>query len=128
MHTAFAAGLFGVLVLLVAAFQFALAAGAPWGNLTMGGTFPGRLPPPLRVAAMVQALVLLLFGVIVAARARLALTRWHAVSRKLIWVVVGYTVLGAVLNAITASPWERALWLPVTLVLGICAAAVTRDE
>jgi hypothetical protein len=106
-RAAAAARLFGGLVILVVAFQLSLAAGAPWGHLTMGGAFPGRLPTTMRVAAVVQALVLLLFGTIVAVRARLILTRWHAASRKLVWVVVGYTVVGTVLNAITPSPWEH---------------------
>jgi multisubunit Na+/H+ antiporter MnhG subunit len=125
-RAAIAARVFGGLVLLVVAFQLALAAGAPWGHLTMGGAFPGRLPATMRVAAVVQGLVLLLFGAIVAVRARLMLTRWHAASRKLVWVVIAYTVVGTVLNAITPSAWERALWLPVALVLGICAVVVAR--
>jgi hypothetical protein len=36
--------------------------------------------------------------------------------------------VGAVLNAIMPSPPERALWLPVTLVLGICALVVARQR
>ena len=128
MRTTFAARLFGALVLLVAAFQLALAAGAPWGSLAMGGAYPGRFPPPMRVAAVVQAVVLLVFGAIVAARAGLALPRWRAASRKLVWVVVACTAVGAVLNTITPSPLERAIWLPVTLALGICAVVVARGE
>ena len=123
-----AARRFVTLALLVAAFQFALAAGVPWGSLTMGGAFPGRLPASMRLAAMVQALVLVLFGGIVGARARLFLPRWHTGSRKLVWVVVAYTVVGVVLNAITPSAGERAMWLPVTLVLGACAVVVARAE
>jgi hypothetical protein len=128
MRPVLAARLFGALVLLVAAFQLALAAGAPWGALAMGGQFPGRLPAAARAAAVVQAAMLLLFGAIVAARAGLALARWRRASRKLVWVVVAYTVVGVVLNAITPSPKERALWLPVTLVLCACAVAVARER
>ena len=121
-----AARVFGALSLVAAAFQLAIAAGAPWGHLTMGGAFPGRLPSPMRLAAIGQALVLLLFAAVVAARARLLFDRWHAVSRTLVWVVVAYTVVGVVLNAITPSPWERALWLPVLLVLCTCAVVTAR--
>lgn len=117
---------FGALSLVAAAFQLALAAGAPWGHLTMGGAFPGRLPPAMRLAAIAQALVLLLFAAIVAARARLLFDRFHAVSRTLVWVVVVYTAVGALLNAITPSPWERVLWLPVLLVLCTCAVVTAR--
>jgi hypothetical protein len=128
MSPILAARLFAALAALVAAFQLALAAGAPWGALAMGGQFPGRLPPPMRVAAVVQAMVLLGFGAVVTSRAGLAPRRWRAASRRLVWVVVAYTVVGAVLNAITPSPPERALWLPVTLVLGICALVVARQR
>lgn len=117
-----AARIFGALSVIAAAFQLALAAGAPWGHLTMGGAFPGRLPAAMRIAAVVQALIILLLASIVAARARLMLPRWHAASRTLVWGVVAYTVIGALLNAITPSPAERALWLPI--VLGLLASAV----
>ena len=47
---------FALVTGLVVAFQVALALGAPWGAYAMGGAFPGRMPPPLRVAALIQAL------------------------------------------------------------------------
>ena len=46
-----AAGLF----LVVAAFQVALAAGAPWGAAAMGGANPGVLPDELRVDPLSRA-------------------------------------------------------------------------
>jgi magnesium-transporting ATPase (P-type) len=127
-RTAVAAGVFCGLALLVVAFQLALAAGAPWGRLTMGGVYPDQLPQAMRVAAFVQALLLLIFAIIVAMRARLVLPRWHRLSRKLVWLVVAYTIVGAVLNAITPSAGERALWLPVVVVLAICVVVVARTE
>jgi cell division protein FtsW (lipid II flippase) len=80
----------------------------------------------MRVAAVVQALVLIVAGAIVAARAGVFLPGWSAAARKLIWLVVGLSVVSVVLNAITPSTWERAIWLPVTLVLLACAVAVAR--
>jgi hypothetical protein len=126
MRSILAARLFGALTLLVVAFQLALAAGAPWGKLAMGGAFPGRLPPSMRAAAVVQALVLALFAGIVAARARLMLPRWHGASRRLVWMVVALSAVAVVLNAITPSPLERAVWLPVTLALLTCGVVVAR--
>lgn len=32
-------------LIVVAAFQLALALGAPWGEMAMGGKFTGRFPP-----------------------------------------------------------------------------------
>ena len=111
---------------VVVAFQLALVAGAPWGELTMGGAFPGRLPPRMRIAALGSAVLLAAFGAIVAARAGLALPRWERASRRLIWAVVAYAVVGVVLNAATPSAGERAVWLPVALVLAACALVVAR--
>jgi hypothetical protein len=126
-RAAVAARIFGSLVLLVVAFQLALAAGAPWGAFAMGGAYPGQLPTAMRVVAVIQALMLLAFGAIVAARAGLMLSRWHSASRYLIWLVIAYAVVGSVLNVITPSAVERAVWLPVVLTLGICAILVARS-
>jgi hypothetical protein len=128
MNAAFAARLFGLLAFVVVLFQLALAAGAPWGALAMGGAFPGRLPAAMRIAAVAQALLLLLLAAIVAARAGLVLPRWRVASRKLIWGVAAFLLLGALLNAITPSPWERLLWLPVVLLQLGCAVVVARSE
>ena len=49
---------FALVTGMVVAFQVALALGAPWGAYAMGGAFPGRMPPPLRVAALIQAALL----------------------------------------------------------------------
>ena len=128
MRTALAAKVFLVLTCVVVAFQLALAAGAPWGELTMGGTVRGQLPPRMRVIAFGSAVLLTGFGAVVAARAQLAFPRWRHTSRWLIWVVAAYSIVGVVLNAITPSPRERALWLPVAIILAVCAVIVARGD
>lgn len=123
-----AAALFVALTAGVVAFQLALAAGAPWGALTMGGAFPGRLPARMRVVAVGSALLLAALAGIVAARGGLALPRWRDASRRLVWGVVAYLLVGVVLNAATPSAPERALWLPVTIALAACALVVARQR
>lgn len=123
-----AAQVFIALTAIVIAFQLALAAGVPWGDLTMGGAFPGRLPVRMRVAAVGSAVLLCAFGAIVAARAGLAFAGWQRAAGRLIWVVVAYAVIGVLLNAATPSARERMLWLPVALVLAGCAVRVARSE
>ena len=108
----------------VIAFQIALAAGAPWGAYAMGGAFPGQFPPELRVAALVQATVLAGLAAIVLARAGLALPTWSRTARWLIWVVVAFSALSLVLNVITPSAGERAIWAPVALVMLISSVIV----
>ena len=102
---------------MLAVFQLALAAGAPWGHLAMGGRFPGRLPPAMRVAALVQIVLYVLIAMLVFARAGLALPEWLEVSRTAIWAVVALMGVAVVLNLITPSRWERILWAPVALVM-----------
>ena len=112
-----AAILYAVLSAGVVAFQFALAAGAPWGAYAMGGAVPGQLPPALRIGVLAQAALNIGMAAIVLARAGLILTGWARVGRWLIWVVVAVTAMSLVLNLITPSAGERAIWVPVLLVL-----------
>ncbi|HEX3159145.1 MAG TPA: hypothetical protein VHQ45_11555 [Gemmatimonadaceae bacterium] len=127
MRARTAANTYVALSAVVIGFQLALAAGAPWGALTMGGAFPGQLPPPMRAAAVGSAVLMLAFAAVVAARAGLALPRWRQASRRLIWVVVAYALVGVVLHVVTPSARERMLWLPVVLMLAGCALVVARS-
>ena len=112
-----AAILFAAVTAGVVVFQFALAAGAPWGAYAMGGAFPGRFPPPMRVAAAVQGVVLGVVALIVLASAGVLDIALVASLPWLIWVVVALTAVAVVLNAISRSSGERRLWVPVSLVL-----------
>ncbi len=112
----------------VAAFQVALALGAPWGSYAMGGSSPGVYPPGMRLAAVVQAVIILLMGAVVLARAGLILPGWSGASRRLIWVIVAIAAVSLVLNLITPSSGERLLWAPVALVLLLCSLVVARGR
>jgi hypothetical protein len=113
----FAAILFTVLASAGVLFQLALACGAPWGELTLGGKYRGRLPRPARIVPVVSAVVILGFILIVLARAGLAFADIGPASEKWIWGVVGYCALGCIANAVTPSRRERALWLPVLILM-----------
>lgn len=116
-----AAWLYMLLALIVTGFQLALAAGAPWGHLAMGGRYPGRFPGPMRVGAVLQAVLLVVFAIVVLGRA-------GAVSPAppgwLFWVAVAFSALAAVLNLITPSIPERRLWGPVSVLMLICVLRV----
>ena len=98
--------------------HLALAAGAPLGRYTVGGRFPGRLPPKWRGLALVQALLL-------AAMAAIVLRRADAVDFAgpgwPFWLVVGLTGTTCLANLATPSRPERIVWGPVT---GLMFAAV----
>ena len=123
MQTA-AAIVFAVVTLGVIAFQLALAAGAPWGEYAMGGSNPGRYPTRLRVAAVGQAILLAVLAIIVLSAAGLVIPGVAASFPWLIWLVVAFSALSVVLNAISPSAPERRLWVPVTVVMLISSIVV----
>jgi hypothetical protein len=119
-----AATAFAIVVAGVVAFQVALALGAPWGSYAMGGAFPGRFPPRMRVAAVVQAALLAVTASIVLSRAGLILPGWSEAAGRLIWGVVVIALVAVILNAISPSAGERRIWVPVALVMLACSLAV----
>lgn len=122
--TTIAAIVFGLAIVGIVGFQIALALGAPWGAWAMGGAFPGRYPPRMRVAAIVQAVVLALVGVVVLAHAGLLLPGIADALPWLVWVAVVLSGVSLVLNAITPSAGERRLWVPVAVVMLVSSLVV----
>ena len=120
-----AAWLYAGLTVVVVSFHLAMALGAPWGHLTMGGRWPGVLPPEGRVTAALNAVLLAGLALLVLSRAgMLALPApgWA------IWAIVAFLSVGVVLHIITPSAAERALWLPQLLVMLVCAVVVARGR
>jgi hypothetical protein len=124
MTETYAALAFAFFCCIAVLFQLAIAAGAPWGSVAMAGKYPGRWPAAMRVAALVQAALLLALGVVVLVRAGLVLTDWLATSRSLIWGVVAISIASFVMNLITPVRMERLLWAPVGAVLTISSLVV----
>jgi len=122
--TAAAAIAFAIAAAGVIGFQVALALGVPWGSYAMGGAFPGKFPPRMRVAALVQAVLLAGTVAIVLSRAGLVLPAWSEAAGWLIWGVVALAVIAAILNAITPSAGERRIWVPVALVMLVSSLVV----
>jgi hypothetical protein len=119
-----AAIIYAIATLGVVAFEIALAAGAPWGSYAMGGASAGQFPPALRIAAIIQALLLAGMAAVILARAGLVLPGWSRVSHWLVWIVVALTALSLVLNLITPSARERAIWAPTLSLLLISSLIV----
>lgn len=115
--TVLAAAVFALVGAGVIAFQIALALGAPWGSYAMAGAFPGRFPPRLRLAALVQATLLAGAVVVVLVRAGLVMPEWSDAADWLIWLVVAFSAVSLVLNAISPSAGERRIWTPVAAVM-----------
>lgn len=116
-----AAGAFAILAAFPILGQLALVFGAPWGSITLGGRWPGVLPPRMRLAALAQATVLIALSVIALDHGGLL----HiGLPPAAIWVAVAVTCISAVLNNITPSRIERRLWGPVTILMALAALAL----
>ena len=124
MPSTFFAYIFAFLSLIVFLFQIALAAGIPWGHLAMGGRYPGKFPPNMRVGAVIQGALMAFLGMIVLSRAGVAFPGLANLSNILIWVAVAISGVSLVMNLITQSKWERILWAPVALLMTVSSLVV----
>ena len=119
-----AAIIFTVATLVVVGFQLALALGMPWGAYAMGGQFPGRFPPALRVAAVAQAGVLGALAALVLAAAGVGGLGLPEGLAWLAWIPVVVSALSVVMNLASRSAGERRLWVPVGIVLLVASVVV----
>lgn len=109
----------------VTLFQLALAAGVPWGRAAYGGV-GDPLPLRLRVVSAVAAVFWGLVALTVAARGGVAAPTPvpDAQLSLAVWIASGLLVPAVVLNLITPSRIERAVWFPVSAVALVTTAAV----
>jgi hypothetical protein len=113
----FAVAVFIIMSVIAAIFQLALALGAPLGEYAMGGMYPGKFPPKMRIAALVQIIILVFLVFVVVAASGLAFEQFYNFGRIAIWFVVAFFVLGSILNISSKSIKERRTWGPVNVML-----------
>ena len=122
--SAVAAITFALVTASVVLFQIALALGAPWGEYAMGGRYPGVFPMAMRVSAVGQAALLAALAVFVLSDAGLVQPSMAQALPWLIWIVVAFSGVSLVLNAISPSAGERRIWVPVALVMLVSSLVV----
>lgn len=110
-----------VLVAL-AVLQVLVAGGRPYGRLVWGGQHE-TLPRHLRVGSAVSVVVYAGIAWVLLARAGLVAGRGGVVD-VLAWVVLGYLVLGVVMNGISRSRPERLVQTPTCALLAACTLVV----
>ena len=106
---------FTALTGIVIIFQGCLAAGVPWGEASMGGKYPGKYPPKMRVVAVLNMLILGFMAAVVMSEASLIFPQLNPISRIGIWVIVAFFIMGTIMNAVTPSKIER-IWAPVAFL------------
>jgi hypothetical protein len=108
----------------IAVFQAALALGAPLGRAAWGGA-NRVIPPRLRRASAVAAVVWLVAAVLILARAGvLAVPLPSIVLVVGAWALVVLSALGALVNLASSSPWERFGWAPYAATLAVLSLVV----
>ena len=107
------AGIGATAVLIgVAMYQVALAAGLPWGDAAYGGRATltdGVLSTSYRIMSAVAATILVLFAWIVATRAQL-IPRFVLGERFIrvgTWVITAYLIINTGMNLASSNPVER---------------------
>jgi len=111
------------LLLVVVAFQAALAAGAPWGAATQGGTNVGVLPDVLRIGSVITLVLYAALAVVAGTSLAPATLR-----RRVLYVAAAVMVPATLLNIASNSFVERIIWAPVTIALIISLWTAARDE
>lgn len=121
MIVEWAAGLFSALTSIAVFVQVALVLGAPWGALTMGGRWPGVMPPAARILSLFQAALLVALAGIVLAQAGLLGAR---PPQWMLWTAAVITCLSTIANIVTPSKPERRLWAPIMVMMVLCFGVV----
>jgi cell division protein FtsW (lipid II flippase) len=116
----------GTIVLLaLACFQVALAAGAPLGHFAWGGAHR-VLPRHLRIASAIATLIYAAIALVMLEAAGVTdLVSSDEPVRAAMWVLVALFGLGTVMNAISRSRKERVMAI-VSFVLGALALVIAR--
>lgn len=110
---------------IVIVFQVALIFGAPWGEYAYGGRFKDSLPPAARVGSAISILVYVaIIGHYWAQISLLPKLLDQTFNNLANWAVVLVFAQALVLNLITRSKKERAVWAPVALLLLIASFIV----
>lgn len=121
-----AAVLAAVLFLSMAAFQAALALGAPLGAHVLGGRYPSALPSRLRAFSSIAAVILVGGALVILARA--GAIGWPDAAAGLLvpasWVIAAFLVLNTLGNLASKSRLERTLFAATTAALAGLSAFV----
>ena len=125
MLASIAAPILVVIAVGVAAFEVCLALGAPWGEWAFGGQHAGVLPRRYRASSALSLLVYALQATLYAQFSGWIGEVFPVVALTwLSWVFVAFFALGTLMNALSRSKRERALWTPIVALSLLCALIV----
>jgi hypothetical protein len=115
-----------LLLVSMAAFQTALALGAPLGSHVLGGRQPGRLPGRLRTFSAIAGVILVGASLVVLAGG--AVIGWpvgiEGLRSPSIWALAAFFALNTLGNVTSKSRVERTLFASMTAILAVLCAYV----
>lgn len=109
-----------------AAFQIALALGAPFGDLVWGGALPEVMPTGWRIASGIAAGVLVWMALVMLARAG-AISMAPVTPRyltRVTWMISGFMALNTLANLASGNAFEQQVFAPFTAVMAALTAVV----
>lgn len=104
-------------------FQLLLAMGKPYGRFVWGGEHE-VLPTNLRIASVVSIPLYALMCLIFLDSSEVTSILPPLFSTYGIWVLMGYFMLGTIMNAISKSESERRVMTPLVVVLLLCSTLI----
>jgi len=110
------------LLAALATLQVLLAFGAPFGRLAWGGQHR-VLPTKLRVGSVISVAVYAAMAALLLSRAGMIAGDGTFVCVAT-WALLGYFILGVLMNAISRSRPERFTMTPVALMLALATLVI----
>jgi hypothetical protein len=116
--------IFAILSFVIILFQLALTIGMPWGAASMGGKFPGKYPPRMRVVSLINIFIISFIAAIVLIKSEIIWLQFKSFATVAIYFVVAFSLVATILNTITPSKIERKIWAPVAAILLLTSSIV----
>jgi len=112
-----AAVTFTFIAMIVAAFQFTLAHGAPLGDMVLGGDKPKVLPKKLRLLALFQGVLILFLAFVLLVNTEIVYIWFLADSSFLVWLSFIVSSISFLGNILSQSLKERLFGVPMSGML-----------
>ncbi|HCY75386.1 MAG TPA: hypothetical protein DHV28_05655 [Ignavibacteriales bacterium] len=117
MLVIFSAYVFAMFSFVIILFQLGLTIGMPWGAASMGGKYPGKYPPRMRVVSLINIFITSFIATIVLIKSEIIWLQFKSFANVAIYFVVAFSAVATILNTITPSKIERIIWAPVAAIL-----------
>lgn len=112
--------------LIGAIFQMLLLLGFPLADYSWGGKYKGALPPRMRLASAVAALLLLFMAFVVLLQAHVvSLTVTSLPTHVVVWIITAFMGLNTLGNLASKNKKEKILMTPLTGIAFVCCLLVS---